>query len=309
MKVYLLLVPVLTLASAFASFPDQFEYELQHKSRILSEEAQREVAKYHYVLVTGVFNEFLAGYFGDNRTSLKKEMGARKVSLINPPTHLSVEDNARDLARELAALYAQGGNAPLVIVGHSKGALESLLVMTRDPVFLAHSVHRLVLLQPPVGGSPLADRVVDWCKKNGGVKVKHLFCNFGLSSLTTGASSALWEAELGRLSAETRHLIQSKVSMIQARQIRNRDVTTILKFFHHWLAGNFGENDGLVLLRDQSLGDWVPVLGVVDSDHSDLVSSRFVSQSPKRFRRAFMRALILEVLGIGENSGTAPRLR
>src|SRR4051812_14628067 len=72
--------------SAHADFQARFERELHAKYRVIPRKARRQVNRFHYVFVSGIYNEILPGYFAENRDSLEQEMGAKTISVIHPPT-------------------------------------------------------------------------------------------------------------------------------------------------------------------------------------------------------------------------------
>ena len=71
-----------------------------------------------------------------------------------------------------------------------------------------------------------------------------------------------------------------------------------------YLETNFGENDGIVALSDQSLPELGTVLAVLDAGHTDL-TNRFPSgKAAQRMRKAVVDAIVMAV-GESETSRVA----
>jgi len=97
--------------------------------------------RYRYVFVAGFLNEGMrAVYFSDNRRALADagvDRGA--VHVLYPGSGRSVEDNIAELGRTLPALAAAGPEK-LVVIGHSKGAVEALGFALGSPAFVRAAV-------------------------------------------------------------------------------------------------------------------------------------------------------------------------
>ncbi len=253
----------------------------------------REAASsYHLVLVAGFFNETFPEYFLDNVQSLREDFGTKKITLIFPSSREDTSDNAIRLYSEILNSYKSNGQRPLIIVAHSKGAVELLQVMFKNPELIEQKViSKAILIQAGIGGSPIADVASDalW-----------LLSPFvadgwgGLASLRSGHAKQVLRKLYDELSPNERTAVSQVISFARSGQ-HTRETTPLLKLTQIYLEHFFGLNDGLLLTEDQFFYDVGADLGVLDSDHSDLVFSENESLTSPKSRYAFTRALIRQI--------------
>src|SRR5690606_2158487 len=85
----------------------------------------------HYVLVAGFLNEGAKGYFRPvKETLLRYGVPKDHIHLISPPSNRAIRDGAQWLDGELRRLpiFSSSEDDPsIVLIGHSKGAAESLV--------------------------------------------------------------------------------------------------------------------------------------------------------------------------------------
>ena len=125
---------------------------VRHGEAVLPAEAPRHL----YLMVKGLLGDEMFGYLEDNQRQLERRgLEAREVQ-VN--TEGSLEDNVEVVRRALedAAFFGRS----VVLVGHSKGAVESLAALTLYPE-LARTVRAVVSMQAPYGGSPVAHDLTD----------------------------------------------------------------------------------------------------------------------------------------------------
>ena len=72
---------------------------------------------------------------------------------------MQVDENADLLASIIIKMHAARGK-PIVLIGHSKGALDCLAAVAKYRTELAPLVRGIVCLQAPIGGSPIASDLV-----------------------------------------------------------------------------------------------------------------------------------------------------
>ncbi len=108
--------------------------------------------KFRYLLARGFLWEDLPGYMVPNLERLRA-LGL-DVELVDTDPAGSEETNGAMLAAAIAA-----SDKPVILLGHSKGALDSLAAL-RDRPELQEKVAVLVALQSPYFGSPVADHVI-----------------------------------------------------------------------------------------------------------------------------------------------------
>lgn len=126
----------------------QLYAQVRQGQPVLPDEAKRHL----YLMVKGLLGESLFGYLESNQLRLERRgLEAREVQV---DTEASLADNievVRD-ALEDAAYFGRS----VVLVGHSKGALECMGVLSMYPK-LRPLVRAVVSMQAPYGGSPVAD--------------------------------------------------------------------------------------------------------------------------------------------------------
>lgn len=114
-------------------------------------------AKRHlYLMVKGLLGDEMFGYLEANQVQLERRgLETREVQV---DTEGSLSDNIEVVrhALEDAAFFGRS----VVLVGHSKGAVESVSTLARYPELRRH-VRAVVAIQAPYGGSPIAHDLTD----------------------------------------------------------------------------------------------------------------------------------------------------
>ncbi len=114
-------------------------------------------AKSHvYLLVKGLLGDELFGYLEDNQLRLERRGLETREVQVN--TEGALADNIEVVRKALedAAFF----NRSVVLVGHSKGAVESVSTLAKYPE-LRQRVRAVVAIQGPYGGSPIANDMTD----------------------------------------------------------------------------------------------------------------------------------------------------
>ncbi|WP_224242297.1 GPI inositol-deacylase [Hyalangium gracile] len=109
-----------------------------------------------YLMVKGLLGDEMFGYLEDNQRRLERRgLETREVQV---DTEASLADNIEVVrhALEDAAFFKRS----VVLVGHSKGAVESLSTLAMYPELRRH-VRAVVAIQAPYGGSPIAHDLTD----------------------------------------------------------------------------------------------------------------------------------------------------
>jgi pimeloyl-ACP methyl ester carboxylesterase len=287
----------------------------------IPDDAIEEARRYRYVFVGGFHNERLPGYFAQNARELRaRGVPKEAVHFIFPSSHNSVAGNAR-AARERFEEIACEGPEKLVVIAHSRGSCDTLAFALENPEFVAEHVHALFLIQGPFGGTALADYVVGEGPPMDGRMplshrvVGHTLANVegflldhgkhgGLPSLARRASKEFWQDMLEEHSAAI-PIVSPKTFYITS-EIPASGHRFLQRPIASYLEINFGENDGVVALEDQSLAGVGNVLAVLDAGHTDL-TNRFPSgRAAQRLRKAVVDAIIMSV---GEEKAAKSRER
>ena len=214
-------------------------------------------ARFRLVFVPG----FLASCFPEIHTFGDVIDAARArgfaVDFVSVPGRSGVAANARDLARSLDALPDDGRR--LVIVGHSKGAVDALQLLVDRPD-LARRTAALLSVAGALQGSPLADRLDILYGVTFGA-IPFSACTRGdgepVLDLQREARRAWWAAH----GAALRVPVYSLVSVPEMARLAPTLYPTFLA-----LTRFSRYNDGMLLAAEQVAPSGV-LLGVVDADH------------------------------------------
>ena len=119
---------------------------------VLPDEARRHV----YLMVKGLLGDAMFGYLEDNQARLERRgLETREVQV---DTEGSLADNI-EVVRQAVEDAAYFGRS-VVLVGHSKGGVESVSTLALYPELRRH-VRAVVAMQAPYGGSPIAHDLTD----------------------------------------------------------------------------------------------------------------------------------------------------
>jgi pimeloyl-ACP methyl ester carboxylesterase len=273
---------------------------------------KRAARSYRYVFVGGFMSEGMSEYFKQNAKELKA-IGVPRTAVhyIYPSSGETIEGNAAAVRRKFQD-FAALGPEKLVVIAHSRGASDALAFALRNPRFVSEHVQSLFLIQGPFGGTGIADYVTGEgppIDKRMPLKQRLIALGLGrleefalsrgkhggLSSLTRRASKEFWEGAL-----EDHHdaisIVSPKTFYVTAKT-RPAHLRVFLQATAWYLGTNFGPNDGMVALEDQSVAGVGTVVAILDAGHTDL-THRFPSAPPRRrLRRALIDAIIM---GVGE---------
>ena len=294
-----------------------FERQVDHPTA-LPVEAREAASRYRYVFVAGFLNEgFRLGYFYDNRKALL-EAGIRPdaIHVIFPRSGNGVEENVALLRQSIPDLAARGPQK-LVLIAHSKGAVEALAFVAAAPAFVRDRVQAVFLVQGAFGGTSVADYVaggghplddrmpvrrrVELAIAVKGGKLLDPWIDDGVQSLTHRRAGDFWNQVLpaaGAPGATSRLPQETTDKIFFVRSLRDPDkVSTLIAATASYLHIYYGDNDGLLEVNDQWIAGTGQILATLDADHFTLTIARPVSNQPSRTRRAFTRGLLMQVAG------------
>jgi len=263
----------------------------------ISPEMLTKVKGHHYGFVTGILGELIRndstnqGYYGKTLETLHDDFGVDSAAVFYPASYNSIEQNAPVVHDWLEAEYIRGGNLPMVILAHSKGAAETLLAVLQNPdLVLSGKIDRLVFVQGAFQGSHIADAAVKAGKDLGTLWP-------GLGSVTTSYVQDMFRLALAdfrsKVSIADQNLISSKISYVRSWQEMG-DISHMLAACHFFLSSNFGPNDGTLLTAEEKLEgigtDW----GMLQADHRALVATDDKGEALEgnRIKHAFARTFL-----------------
>lgn len=253
-------------------------------------------------LVGGFLNE-LAGtilrfYYSDFKSVLYKNH--IPYYCTGYPSGTSFAINTNSLYHDLST-YHQTIRRPIILIGHSMGGAESLLLVLKHfELIMLNIIEKVVLITPAIGGSPVAEHLTG---RVIGPLLERFFAR-GLHSLTPSVSQQIFGSameEFRKNPADVFHTIDRCVFYI--RCATNRPLGADLRIATSFcdmsrLAGI--PNDGLLPLDAQILPGIGRDLGVLNSDHiGPVIGSGVLSSESSHMRAAFARTVLRLIYGFG----------
>ncbi|CAK9149380.1 unnamed protein product [Ilex paraguariensis] len=110
-----------------------------------------------YLLVPGLFSNHGPLYFINTKTSFSKMGLVCHIAKIH--SEASVEKNAREIKEYIEEIY-WGSKKRVLLLGHSKGGVDSAAALSMYWTELKDKVAGLAIAQSPYGGSPIASDIL-----------------------------------------------------------------------------------------------------------------------------------------------------
>ncbi|KAK4759323.1 hypothetical protein SAY87_022454 [Trapa incisa] len=110
-----------------------------------------------YLLVPGLFSNHGPMYFVNTKMSFSKMGLACHIAKIH--SEASVEKNAREIKEYIEEIY-WGSNKRVMLLGHSKGGIDSAAALSLYWPELKDKVAGLAIAQSPYGGTPVASDIL-----------------------------------------------------------------------------------------------------------------------------------------------------
>jgi len=300
-----LALPVLAMQPQTNNLQARWEAEIKSSKRV----DERKLLKGKHVLfVGGIMNELASAldfYFADNISTVREDLGGT-ASYFGPLSRLSIPENVKNLYQIIEETYEKE-KKPLILVGHSKGGAEILaLLLKHFELALDGIVCQALLIQPAIGGSPLAEASSGLL-----LDIMNAIFSPNLSTLTTFRANLNFDysfieyedkllnnAAILNIKKENLHeKISSKIFYVLSTTTESEislGTSIILTVLQNDLSNYHGEHDGLLPVASQFDSRIGKVIGTVRSDHIGLTVSK-VSKISKHDRKAFTR-LIFRIL-------------
>jgi hypothetical protein len=277
----------LLISSAHASLNDRYLAERASPSpEVRTEVAQ--LLQTRKVVFAVLGDRLFAGHksFQDNAGEVKALGGT--TAFVSSGFFVPYEVNAPALATALKSAY---DGKPFVIVANPQTGPEVLYAVLRDPSVLP-LIDKIVLTTPAFG-TPLVDRtdaadpgLLDFIRDTFGENLRKFRIDGTLERFNE-AIRAAGDAVRTELAAKT-YYVRGAASSV-------RGVTPFLRAPYRVLHKE-GDTDSVTFTKDQQLAALGGNdLGVLDVDHWDLWAAEPFANSPASDRRAFIRALIMEL--------------
>jgi pimeloyl-ACP methyl ester carboxylesterase len=248
-------------------------------------------SRYRILVVPGLFNECFAGIAlpFEETVELLSESGF-KIDQLMVSGRSSCDRNAAQIAKVIENINLEG-EEDLVLVGHSKGAVDILHFLVNHPE-KARQVVAVVSIAGAINGSPLASKYGDtYTNLAGGIP--YSWCEPG----DRGAIDSLERStRLSWLAANP--LPQSVAYFSLVTMPRRENINLLLRIGYDTLAVFSPRNDGQLLSVDQIIPG-ATLLGYANADHWSVtlpLEDSWVSDTvrmPKRFPREIILQAIL----------------
>lgn len=242
------------------------------------------------VYIPGIYNSlFDQEIFSLGLMALREDLGLR---VITPPVEsiCAADFNAdiilQTLQKDFKQRVERGFKEPhYLILGYSKGAVDTLHAIAKDPAFFSNHVRGLVSIASPLQGSEILNKtdlpfaIVDLLSEHRGPEICRNEKPSG-PSISPSAMASFWRRSLRSLIGITRYFSISFVSRPEDSHLFMKATKIIAQFEE--------DNDGVVT---RSASQFPPELGAIDfgivqADHlSGILASRFD-------QKAFLRAII-----------------
>ncbi len=260
------------------------------------------------VWVGGIMNELVRSpYFAPNLDALASN-GYLHQTVIHPATLTSVEENRKILRDQFLKLYEANDRLPLVVIGHSKGGLESLATVIWDLDLIKKGiVQDVITIQSPLRGNSLADEMVNPLLKC----VECVASTFyeGPRSVRTINIRVLIEDSIAKLTKPQKKLLSSRVHYVISSKPRDQ-MSRILYQLSSMTDHENKEFDGFVMKKDM----WIPGFGNVlmdlVADHVELLfeSHWMIGEVPTEKSKKFTLDLLTRWSNL-KNNGNSCRSR
>ncbi len=242
------------------------------------------------LFVGGIFNECALGvveYFGTFRRIV------HAPEFFWPSSRQSVPETVRALHRKIRA-----HEGSLMLVAHSKGAAEALILVLQHPELLRTGrIHRLLLIQGAFGGSPLARASCFGLM----TPLRFFFREVLVSMEPENTRTLLQEAYksfVAQTSGSERENFSKKIFYLRSAIEADELSSALLPIWR--LCGDqlshLGQHDGILLTEEEKFDAIGQDLGVVQFDHFDLVMRGVGMRASEEKRSSALRHAFMQVL-------------
>lgn len=201
---------------------------------------------YRIIAIGGIGGEVLALRFvGNYMHALKpafRQLFPHSEFEVYQPTLLTTSEDA---ATEIVARVIDDPR-PLILIGHSKGGLDILELMTSHPAIIGR-IHLAILANTPLGGSWVADLLTRHFIRTLGLRWRALEC------LNTRSRRSFWKNKWSEIPAWHRRLITKRLLIIATEEFHSRKCAWPIVLSHLLMRKLGIRNDGLVGFDSQNL--------------------------------------------------------
>jgi pimeloyl-ACP methyl ester carboxylesterase len=255
---------------------------------------QQYLSNRQVVFVTGILPGISQRYFADNVDSVHWELHAASTKVFSPQSNRSIDQGSDWLYSVLKPLLTKTPRRPMILIGHSKGGVEAILVALKYPELMEKGkIEKIIAIQSPVRGTP----VVQYAQ---GVHPQiYRLWKQGLDSLSEKNVQEIIGRHWLKLTDKQKERIRKRIYFVRsAASLSEIDVRM------KWLAKQIpNPNDGVVPTANQKNDELGIDLGILHADHAALVTGTKYGYFNNYIiiRRAFTRAVFFELFSMGDD--------
>ncbi len=284
-------------ASAAQSAPMVENFETFEAAPALEVTSTRreQVDRFSYLFVGGYGNELARKHYFKLNVQTTMEIGATHARAHFPSSFNAASKNLSSLREEILEMYERGGRRPVVLIGHSKGGLESLATVLAYPELVRDGiVANVVLVQAPIGGNALIDQRNLIAR----LYAKFLSISPSFRSLQTKGINEIIANRIAELNPQDLRAVSKAVRYVISHKDAEHSGFAIRLLSN--LGGHTLKNDGLVATNDMWLPGFGTILGELYIDHLEVVTGRsvaFIADNMTVDRvRAFTKSMIVNLM-------------
>lgn len=287
----------------------------RHAVHPASAAVMKEAAKTHFVFVTGFMGDFSSPgtYFQEWANALgEKDLKAASVTILKPPSYLSISDNADGVLQYIKRSVLQNGDKrKVVLVGHSMGGPTVALALFRsqaDPA-LRGRIAAAVSIQGAHGGSD----EFSFFRAFNFLPVSPFG---GVASLAPGEPNQVLENTIrdAKLTAAEVHALSQRLFYIPTSTTADNVMGTPLMPGHMSYSLMNKTSDGVLLTERQTNPLYGRILGKVPLENVAHLDSVMVNpwakmlapwwstENQRSFPHAMARVVVKRILGINLKS-------
>jgi triacylglycerol esterase/lipase EstA (alpha/beta hydrolase family) len=294
-----------------ADLSDHYQILIKEESELgrslLTADQIKHLKKYRILFVPGLLGNIylktgILEYFSDQMNWLKSALHFQEkkdYEIVGIHTQRSIKDNVPIILKAI-----KDSDRPVIIIGHSKGGLDSFTTLLDHPE-IQSKVAGFITLQTPFKGSPVADDISDSyvCRNTS---------KFLLTALSgQGASlddlmTSHRQAHIHHIkeTGELDHLLKNVAIINVATSVSNHnaqgptDLNSLLTElpFMRSMSKQKIDNDGLVPVENALIDSHVDHVVIDGLDHIDAISSNFRITKTKKYDRVTSFKALLHLL-------------
>jgi pimeloyl-ACP methyl ester carboxylesterase len=303
------LSPLSVASPAFNSdFPSQVAHEVQSPTPLTSSQRGL-ITGIQYIFIDGTMGEIWKSNFGPAEKVLTSQWAGSESAIIRPYSPNTIPENAEILFQQIRDLRKNSSKKKAILIAHSKGATEVLLMALRHPELSTElGVVAYGLASGPFGGTDVIDYLSESCADWNPTCALLAKMLPSLRNFIPSIMRPLFAEALLKLSEEDRKVLEPQVFYVRT-QMQNTDVTSTLYATHLYLTlahPEEGPNDGLIPTANERLFEVAPNgqstsevfgtdLGIMIGDHNSLLNGAATNAS-LHYREGFFRSLVERML-------------